>query len=129
VPRSWSRDDGLIFLAAGEVRRWYRVVAEDVLIERIDVVRTGILMPAERIWPIGKPATTRAALACGAAIVLIYLGTSMAESEHRTVVALAIASLGGVAFVTFVVFLLLGYRADRQRAGEAARRTESPVER
>lgn len=71
----------------------------------------------------------RAALAFGAAIVLIYLGTSMAESEHRTAIALAISSLGAACLVTFVVLLLLGYRADRQRAAVAAQRAESPRER
>ncbi len=71
----------------------------------------------------------RAALAFGAAIVLIYLGTDMAESEHRINLSLAISTLGGVSFVTFVVFLLLGYRADRRAAALATQRTESLRER
>jgi hypothetical protein len=71
----------------------------------------------------------RAALAFGAALVLIYMGSSMAESERRTALALAISALGGVLFVTFVVFLLLGYRADRHPAAVATERAQSPNKR
>jgi hypothetical protein len=71
----------------------------------------------------------RAALAFGAAILLIYLGTSMAESQPRIGVSLAVSALGAVSLVIFVVFLLLGYRADRRAAAAAIQRTESPRER
>lgn len=65
----------------------------------------------------------RAALAFGAALVLIYMATSMAESERKTAVALALSALGGLSLVTFVVFLLLGYRADRRSVAVTTART------
>lgn len=48
--------DGLVFRDAGEEGHWYRVVAADVLVERVEVVRTGLAMPGERVWALTAPA-------------------------------------------------------------------------
>jgi hypothetical protein len=67
----------------------------------------------------------RALLALGAAFLLIYLATSMAESEGRIALALTLSALGGLSLVTGAVFLLLGYRAERRKDAMVAQRAES----
>jgi len=44
------------FRDEGEYGYVYRVVATDVLVERVEIVRTGIVMPGEEVWALTAPA-------------------------------------------------------------------------
>ena len=56
----------------------------------------------------------RAMLAFGAAFLIAILGTPMAESSSKPRLALAFAYVGAALFLTAIVLILLGHRADKR---------------